>query len=119
MARKLPTLDPDTSPRISDIAALGKLVRNQRALHGLRIDDAAALCGVSSDVLSRLENGRPATQKTLRSGSAAPHTSARPVLDSDREQPKIDRMKIAKASTVSFISPDRLFLTLSRKDAMV
>jgi len=25
---------------------------------GLRIDDAAALCGVSVDLLSRLENGR-------------------------------------------------------------
>jgi transcriptional regulator with XRE-family HTH domain len=65
MARKLPTVDPDTSPRISDIAALGKLVRNQRALHGLRIDDAAALCGVSSDVLSRLENGKPVTLDKL------------------------------------------------------
>jgi transcriptional regulator with XRE-family HTH domain len=33
-------------------------VRTQRRASGLRIDDAAALCGVSVDLLSRLENGR-------------------------------------------------------------
>jgi transcriptional regulator with XRE-family HTH domain len=33
-------------------------VRAQRRASGLRIDDAAALCGVSVDLLSRLENGR-------------------------------------------------------------
>ena len=59
MARKLPTFDPDTSWNVRDIPGLGKLVRNQRAHSNLRIDDAAALCGVSSDVLSRLENGKP------------------------------------------------------------
>jgi len=59
MARKLPTIDPNTSWNVKDIAGLGKLVRNQRALNGLRIDDAGALCGVSSDVISRLENGKP------------------------------------------------------------
>lgn len=37
---------------------LGQLVRAQRRASGLRIDDAAALCGVSVDLLSRLENGR-------------------------------------------------------------
>lgn len=36
---------------------LGQLVRAQRKQQGLRIDDAAALCGVSVDLLSRLENG--------------------------------------------------------------
>lgn len=36
---------------------LGRLVRAQRKSAGLRIDDAAALCGVSVDLLSRLENG--------------------------------------------------------------
>ncbi len=65
MARKLPTIDPDTSWHVRDIAGLGKLVRNQRAYSGLRIDDAAALCGVSADVLSRLENGKPVTLDRL------------------------------------------------------
>jgi transcriptional regulator with XRE-family HTH domain len=59
MARTLPAIDPDTSWYVHDIPGLGKLVRNQRAHSRLRIDDAAALCGVSSDVLSRLENGKP------------------------------------------------------------
>lgn len=36
---------------------LGRLVRAQRRASGLRIDDAAALCGVSVDLMSRLENG--------------------------------------------------------------
>ncbi|NOT17337.1 MAG: helix-turn-helix domain-containing protein [Sulfuriferula sp.] len=39
------------------MAALGRLIRAQRLAAGLRIDDAAALCGVSVAVFSRLENG--------------------------------------------------------------
>ncbi|WP_327357105.1 helix-turn-helix domain-containing protein [Caballeronia humi] len=43
------------------------MVRSHRAMINLRIDDAASLCGVSSDVFSRLENGRPVgTDKVLR-----------------------------------------------------
>lgn len=38
---------------------MGQRVRNQRAIHAMRIDKPAALCGVSSNVLSRLEHGRP------------------------------------------------------------
>ncbi len=37
--------------------ALGAAIRRQRKASHLRIDDAAALCGVSVDLLSRLENG--------------------------------------------------------------
>jgi transcriptional regulator with XRE-family HTH domain len=65
MARRLPIIDPETSPDVRDIAGLGKLVRNQRACNQLRIDDAAALCGVSADVLSRLENGKPVNLNKL------------------------------------------------------
>lgn len=36
---------------------LGRRIRTKRKAAGLRIDDAAALCGVSVDLLSRLENG--------------------------------------------------------------
>lgn len=43
---------------MTSLAALGRLVRARRVASGLRIDDAAALCGVSVDLLSRLENGR-------------------------------------------------------------
>ncbi len=42
---------------IADLQALGRQLRAQRKLQGLRIDDAAALQGVSVDLLSRLENG--------------------------------------------------------------
>ena len=45
-------------PQVTSLAALGHLVRRQRVASGLRIDDAAALCGVSVSLLSRLENGR-------------------------------------------------------------
>jgi transcriptional regulator with XRE-family HTH domain len=65
MARKLPTVNPHTSWNVKDIPALGQLVRNQRAINSLRIDDAAALCGVSSNLLSRLENGKPVTLDKL------------------------------------------------------
>jgi transcriptional regulator with XRE-family HTH domain len=42
---------------VRSLEDLGRLVRTQRRASGLRIDDAAALCGVSVDLLSRLENG--------------------------------------------------------------
>jgi transcriptional regulator with XRE-family HTH domain len=42
---------------VHSLEDLGRLVRAQRRSSGLRIDDAAALCGVSVDLLSRLENG--------------------------------------------------------------
>lgn len=43
--------------RVTALAALGQRIRAERKAQGLRIDDAAALCGVSVDTLSRLENG--------------------------------------------------------------
>lgn len=43
---------------IGSLTDLGSAIRAQRRASGLRIDDAAALCGVSVDLLSRLENGR-------------------------------------------------------------
>jgi transcriptional regulator with XRE-family HTH domain len=43
---------------LTDSAALGPLVRQRRRSQQLRIDDAAALLGVSVDLMSRLENGQ-------------------------------------------------------------
>jgi transcriptional regulator with XRE-family HTH domain len=57
MRRLAPTAPPPT-PLVSSLKGLGSIVRMQRRASGLRIDDAAALCGVSVDLLSRLENGR-------------------------------------------------------------
>lgn len=44
---------------------MGAAVRNARAQSQLRIDDAAAFSGVSADLLSRLENGKPVTTDRL------------------------------------------------------
>jgi transcriptional regulator with XRE-family HTH domain len=65
MSRKLPTVHAAIFPIVQEVADLGLLVRNQRAQLGLRRDDAAALCGISYDVLSRLENGKPVTTNKL------------------------------------------------------
>jgi transcriptional regulator with XRE-family HTH domain len=54
-------------PTVQNIAEVGKIVRSQRLHEQLRIDDAAALCGVSVDLLSRLENGgRVTTDRLLK-----------------------------------------------------
>ncbi len=65
MPRKLPSTDPLTPQEIHQLEDLGRIVRNQRAQAKLRIDDAAALSFVSSDLLSRLENARPVTTDKL------------------------------------------------------
>jgi transcriptional regulator with XRE-family HTH domain len=56
---------PSVAPTIHSLEALGKMVRAQRLAENLRIDDAAALCGVSVDLLSRLENGGRVTADRL------------------------------------------------------
>ena len=55
---------PDTvDPRIIRTAAdVGPLVRATRRAQAMRIDDAAALTGVSVDLFSRLENGKGAVR---------------------------------------------------------
>jgi transcriptional regulator with XRE-family HTH domain len=58
MPRSLRAEPLPTDPHVPSLVALGRIVRAQRVASGLRIDDAAALCGVSVDLLSRLENGR-------------------------------------------------------------
>jgi Helix-turn-helix domain len=59
MPRTLPKANPSLNPRIKGLAQLGATVKAQRGEAGLRIDDAASLCGVSQDLFSRLENGKP------------------------------------------------------------
>jgi hypothetical protein len=48
---------PETAVVVS-LEALGRIIRAKRRASSLRIDDAAALSGVSVDLLSRLENGK-------------------------------------------------------------
>ncbi len=58
MARKItPRPFPD-SPQVDSAEAFGAFIRSLRTQQQLRIDDAAALCGVSVQLLSDLENGR-------------------------------------------------------------
>jgi transcriptional regulator with XRE-family HTH domain len=44
---------------VKGLLDLGSRVRMHRKQQGLRIDDAAALLGVSTGMLSRMENGQP------------------------------------------------------------
>jgi transcriptional regulator with XRE-family HTH domain len=48
----------NSETKVRSLEALGRQVRARRKAQRLRIDDAAALCGVSVDLLSRLENGK-------------------------------------------------------------
>lgn len=46
---------------IQDAETLGQVIRERRKQAGVRIDDAAALCGIAVSTLSAMENGsRPA-----------------------------------------------------------
>jgi transcriptional regulator with XRE-family HTH domain len=58
MARTLPRPVDALHPVAHDMAALGRLVRNQRARSQLRIDDAADQLRVTHNVLSKVENGK-------------------------------------------------------------
>lgn len=59
MPRKITALPLPPNPTIDSVADFGAFVRALRTRLGLRIDDAAALCGVSVALLSALENGKP------------------------------------------------------------
>jgi transcriptional regulator with XRE-family HTH domain len=58
MARKIVPLAFPASPEAGTLTEFGAFVRAQRTQAGLRIDDAAALCGVSVELLSDLEAGK-------------------------------------------------------------
>ena len=67
MPSKTSVSAPPMRPTVRNIEEIGKIVRAQRLGEQLRIDDAAALCGVSVDLLSRLENGgRVTTDRLLK-----------------------------------------------------
>lgn len=58
MARKITPIPLPASPIVDSTKAFGAFIRSLRTQQQLRIDDAAALCGVSVQLLSDLENGR-------------------------------------------------------------
>lgn len=57
MPRRVVPLSLPSSPRVRSRAEFGAFVRACRTRQGLRIDDAAALCGVSVQLLNALETG--------------------------------------------------------------
>ena len=59
MGRTITPTPLPKSPAIETVVEFGAYVRGMRTRLGLRIDDAAALCGVSVALLSALENGTP------------------------------------------------------------
>jgi len=60
MARTIASNPLPDSPVIESMVEFGAFIRSLRTQQLLRIDDAAALCGVSVQLLSDLENGRRA-----------------------------------------------------------
>jgi len=58
MARTITQLPLPESPIVDSVEAFGAFVRSLRTQQQLRINDAAALCGVSVQLLSDLENGK-------------------------------------------------------------
>ena len=59
MARTITPTTLPGKPTVDTVAEFGPFIRSMRTQQGLRIDDAAALCGVSVALLSALENGKP------------------------------------------------------------
>lgn len=62
MAGKIKAKPTPASDGAMNMALLGQYVRARRTQAGLRIDDAALLCGVAKDTLSKIENGRNTVQ---------------------------------------------------------
>ncbi|MDH5376831.1 MAG: helix-turn-helix domain-containing protein [Gammaproteobacteria bacterium] len=58
MARKITEKALPESPVVDSLETFGAFIRSLRSRQQLRIDDAAALCGVSVQLLSDLENGK-------------------------------------------------------------
>lgn len=59
MARTITPNPLPECPTVTTVAEFGAFIRSMRTQLGLRIDDAASLCGVSVALFSALENGKP------------------------------------------------------------
>ena len=59
MKKIVPSAKP-VSPEVKTLDQLGQIIQHRRTASGLRLDDAALLCGVAAGSLSNLENSRRA-----------------------------------------------------------
>lgn len=65
MAKRIRALlPPDLNANVS-LALLGQAIRAKRTQSHLRLEEAAALCGVSKQTLANLERGKGTTHLTL------------------------------------------------------
>lgn len=58
MVNKVKTSKMPTSVFIDDAKTLGELIKAKRTGMGIKLADCAALCGISINTLSRIENGQ-------------------------------------------------------------
>lgn len=65
MGRKLPSSVIPANTDCRSLPELGQMLRTYRGVAKLRIDQAAKLAGLSTDVLSRIENGQSVTTENL------------------------------------------------------
>lgn len=61
MKQITPKETPDLNQKLDQIL-LGKAIRARRTQSKLKLDETAALCGVSKQTLSNIENGHATTQ---------------------------------------------------------
>lgn len=62
MAGKIKPLPIPKADRFLTMRLLGEYVKARRTQADLRIDDAASLCGVAKDTLSKIEHGKDTVQ---------------------------------------------------------
>ncbi len=62
MAGKIKPLPTPKTDDFLTMQLLGEYVKARRTQAGLRIDDAASLCGVAKDTLSKIEHGKDTVQ---------------------------------------------------------
>ncbi|MFI0398457.1 MAG: helix-turn-helix domain-containing protein [Thiolinea sp.] len=62
MAGKIKPISTPQANGFITMQLLGQYVKARRTQAGLRIDDAALLCGVAKDTLSKIENGKDTVQ---------------------------------------------------------
>jgi transcriptional regulator with XRE-family HTH domain len=58
MVNKVKASKMPTSVFIDDAKTLGELIKAKRTRKGIKLADCAALCGISINTLSRIENGQ-------------------------------------------------------------